>query len=193
MLIRLPHSLPLPLLDACDVKARADFFAIASRYMRLRRSGRQFVGLCPFHSERHPSFYVHPEKKIFYCFGCGAGGDLFDFVMRVENCDFLAGLRIVAEFSFGGSPRERAPEGRERFRAGVGAAPGPAKQGGVHRWANAPRPFALAGSWPSLDCAAEATAEAERGEGVFFTCTQRISPQQKDATGCGLSRSEAAR
>ena len=68
-------------LDARDVKSRADFLPIASLYTLLRRADRQFVGLCPLHRERHPSFYVHPEKKVFFCFGCGAGGDLFDFVM----------------------------------------------------------------------------------------------------------------
>jgi hypothetical protein len=92
-------SLPLPSLDARGVKSRADFFALASLYTRLRRAGQQFVGLCPFHSERHPSFYIHPEKKSFYCFGCGAGGDVFDFVMRIEHCDFSRAMRLVADFS----------------------------------------------------------------------------------------------
>jgi CHC2 zinc finger len=173
-----------PALDAREVKAGADFFAIASRYMRLRRSGRQFVGLCPFHSERHPSFYIHPEKKIFYCFGCGTGGDLFDFVMRVEGCDFLAALRIVAEFSSGvaaASGLRSSP----RLGSGVGASPGLAKQGGVHRWDNAPRPFAVAGSWPSLECAVEAAAEVERGEvgpgRAVFSTTQRITSSRDGA------------
>lgn len=115
-------------LDARDVKSLADFVAIVSRYTRLRRSGRQYRGLCPFHCERHASLYVHPEKKIFYCFGCGAGGDLFDFIIRAEGCDFSRALRIVAGFS-SGLVREREPRSGERFRAGVGASPGPAKQG----------------------------------------------------------------
>jgi len=164
--------IPSPLV-AREVKWQAEFVSIASRYTSLRRSGRQYVGLCPFHTERHPSFYVHPEKKIFYCFGCGAGGDLFDFVMRVEGCDFLAALRVVAELSAGGSTRERAREARECFRAGVGAAPAPAKQAYVHSWKRDPTPRLLhpsLGSWPSLDCAAEAAAEAERGGAGSFTC-----------------------
>jgi hypothetical protein len=105
--------IPAALL-ASDVKAR---------YTSLRRTGRQYLGLCPLHSERHPSFYIHPDKKIFYCFGCGFGGDIFDFVQRAEDCDFLEALRIVAEFHSWGSPRERAREARERFRAGEGAKP----------------------------------------------------------------------
>jgi len=108
---------------AHEVKSRADFFAIASRYMRLRRAGWQFVGLCPFHSERHPSCYVHPEKKIFYCFGCNRGGDVFDFVMLAESCKFLEALRIVTDFS-SGVASESEPRSGERIRASVGASPG---------------------------------------------------------------------
>ena len=111
----------LPPLDAREVKARADFVGIVSRYTRLRRVGRQWGGLCPVHSERHPSFYVHLEKKVFYCFGCGAGGDVFDFVMWVERCDFLRALEIVA--SSPGVARESEPQSGSRVRAGVGAKP----------------------------------------------------------------------
>ena len=84
------------LLDARDLKARVDLAAFVGQFTKLRRSGRQLIGLCPLHSERHPSFFVHPEKQVFKCFGCGAGGDVYAFVMRVEGCDFLDALRIVA-------------------------------------------------------------------------------------------------
>lgn len=97
------------LLDAREVKARADFLAIVSRYTKPRRSGRQYLALCFFHSERDPSLYVDPERKLFRCFGCGLGGDLFAFVMRAEGCNFPRAVQIVAEFSSGvahsGSPR----------------------------------------------------------------------------------------
>jgi hypothetical protein len=99
--------------DAREVKRAADFVAIVSRYTRLRPSGRQFVGICPFHDERHPSFYVHPEKKLWFCFGCGRGGDVFKFVMCAECCGFSAALRIIS--AFGGSARQRAHEVRECF------------------------------------------------------------------------------
>jgi|GEM_PF-6297235 len=82
-------------VSARTVKADADFLAIVSRYTRLRRSGRQFVGLCPFHSETHPSFFVDHVKKIYFCHGCQAGGDVFDFIMRAENCGFSESLQIV--------------------------------------------------------------------------------------------------
>jgi hypothetical protein len=123
--------LPSPTtLDVRELKAQADFLAIASRYTRLRHTGRQYVGLCPFHSERHPSFYVEQARKIWKCFGCGAGGDLFAFIMLVENCDFVKALRMVAELS--GVASESGPRSGPRFRASVGASPGPAKQGTLH-------------------------------------------------------------
>ncbi len=103
-----PHKLlsgqrQMQSVEARRVKQRCDFFAIASRYTRLRRAGRQYVALCPFHSERHPSFYVELSRKVFYCFGCGVGGDVFDFIMRAERCDFSRALELVEKFSNGGS------------------------------------------------------------------------------------------
>lgn len=155
-------------IDAREVKARADMLAVVGRYTRLKYKGREWVGLCPLHSERHPSFYVHPEKKVFYCFGCGVGGDLFDFVMRAEGCDFLdAALRIVADFSSGVGPLSEL-RSSERFQRPVGASPGPAQRGTLHSWKPEPKPCAIPGacSWPSLECAAEAAAEL-RGGGSF--------------------------
>jgi predicted RNA-binding Zn-ribbon protein involved in translation (DUF1610 family) len=88
--------LPSPVrLDAEKIKQNADFLSIVSRYTRLRKAGRQYVGLCPFHSERHPSFYVEPVRKLWNCFGCGLGGDVLSFVMRVEGCNFVSALRFL--------------------------------------------------------------------------------------------------
>lgn len=82
--------------DARDIKQALDLVAVAGRYTRLRRAGRQFVGLCPVHQERHPSFYV--DSLRWYCFGCGRGGDVFAFLMAVEGCDFPMALRIAGTF-----------------------------------------------------------------------------------------------
>ena len=109
------------------VKQRTDMLAVAGRYTRMRRSGRQFVGLCPFHKERHASFFVHPQKRVFHCFGCGAGGDVFALVMRAEYCGFSTALKIVQGFSFGVA-RGSEPRSGERFGARVGASPQPAKR-----------------------------------------------------------------
>lgn len=100
-------NLPSPSgFDARKVKRYADIFSIVSRYTRLRKAGRQFVGLCPFHSERNPSFLIEPERKIFHCFGCGCGGDVFAFIMRIEGCDLPSALRIAIEITAGSTGSE---------------------------------------------------------------------------------------
>src|SRR5437660_326897 len=69
---------------------------ISRRGVKLVRRGREFVGLCPFHSEKTPSFYVVEDKRFFHCFGCGAHGDAFGFVMRADNYDFSAAVEKLA-------------------------------------------------------------------------------------------------
>ena len=117
---------------ARDLRARVDLAEFVSQFTRLRRAGGQLVGLCPIHSERHPSFYLHPQKQVFYCFGCGTGGDLFAFVMRTMGCDFCHALQIVAEFSERVA-HDSEPRGGSRFGVGVGARPlSPARRGALH-------------------------------------------------------------
>ena len=65
-----------------DIKNAADIVAVISEVVHLKKTGRNFVGLCPFHSEKTPSFTVSPEKQIYHCFGCGEGGDVFSFFPR---------------------------------------------------------------------------------------------------------------
>jgi hypothetical protein len=96
------------------LKARVNLVSVAEKFTHLRRSGRQLVGLCPLHSERHPSFYVDPVKQCFKCFGCDAGGDVFEFVMRATGCDFHRALETVAEFSSGVVPRGSEMPSHER-------------------------------------------------------------------------------
>jgi DNA primase len=80
-----------------EIKARVDIVELISQYVELRPSGRNFRALCPFHEERTPSFTVSPEKGIFYCFGCGAGGNVFTFVMRMERLTFPEAVAFLAE------------------------------------------------------------------------------------------------
>jgi DNA primase len=80
-----------------EVRAAADIVKIVGDYVKLRKAGANMVGLCPFHQEKTPSFSVHPTKQIFHCFGCGAGGDVFKFVMLIENLTFPEALQRVAE------------------------------------------------------------------------------------------------
>jgi len=96
------------------VKQQADVVRVIGEYVRLKKSGQNFTGLCPFHQEKTPSFAVHPVKQIYHCFGCGAGGDVFKFVMELEKCTFPEAIRTVAE-KCGIAiprPRERSPEER---------------------------------------------------------------------------------
>src|SRR5215470_4923093 len=79
------------------VKQQADIVRVIGEYVRLKKSGQNFTGLCPFHGEKTPSFAVHPVKQIFHCFGCGKGGDVFSFVMEMEKCPFPEAVKIVAE------------------------------------------------------------------------------------------------
>ncbi len=78
------------------VRSAVDVVALVSETVPLKRAGRKFRGLCPFHSEKTPSFYLDDEKGLFYCFGCQTGGDLFKFVMLRENVEFLEAARILA-------------------------------------------------------------------------------------------------
>jgi len=79
-----------------EVRSRADIVEIVGAQVRLRRAGRNFVGLCPFHNEKTPSFSVNAERGFFHCFGCGAGGSVFNFIMRVEGLTFPEAVRSLA-------------------------------------------------------------------------------------------------
>ncbi len=79
-----------------EVRSRADIVEIVGAHVRLRRAGRNFVGLCPFHNEKTPSFSVNAERGFFHCFGCGAGGSVFNFIMRVEGLTFPEAVRSIA-------------------------------------------------------------------------------------------------
>jgi len=96
------------------VKQQADIVRVIGEYVRLKKTGQNFTGLCPFHQEKTPSFSVHPVKQMYYCFGCHEGGDVFKFVMQIDRCEFPEAVRTVAE-KCGipiPRPRERSPEER---------------------------------------------------------------------------------
>jgi DNA primase len=97
------------------VKQQADIVRVVGEYVQLKKAGQNFRGLCPFHSEKTPSFNVHPVRQIYHCFGCGKGGDVFSFVMEMEKCEFPDAVRTVAEKCGIAIPRpkERSPEERK--------------------------------------------------------------------------------
>ena len=80
-----------------EVKKAYDIVEVVSGYVRLKRVGRNFVGLCPFHSEKAPSFVVSPEKQIFKCFGCGVAGDVVTFYTKIKGLTFKEALLELAE------------------------------------------------------------------------------------------------
>jgi DNA primase len=99
---------------ADKVKTQADIVRVIGEYVRLKKSGQNFMGLCPFHSEKSPSFAVHPVRQIYHCFGCGVGGDVFKFVMEVDKCAFPEAVRAVAEKCGIPIPKQRAHSREEQ-------------------------------------------------------------------------------
>lgn len=99
---------------AAEIKQRLDIVTVISEYVQLKKAGRNFKALCPFHTEKTPSFFVFPERQSWRCFGCGVGGDLISFVMRKEGLDFGGALKTMAQRA--GVPlvekKTRADEGR---------------------------------------------------------------------------------
>ncbi|MEJ5253148.1 MAG: DNA primase [Armatimonadota bacterium] len=83
--------------DLDEIRARSDIVEVVSQYVALKRTGKNFKGLCPFHAEKTPSFTVNPSLQRWRCFGCGQYGDVFDFIMRIENVTFLEAARMLAE------------------------------------------------------------------------------------------------
>lgn len=106
------------LLD--DIRSANSIHEVISEYLPLKKHGRNYLGLCPFHAEKTPSFSVNPEKQIFYCFGCGEGGNIFGFIMKQQNMAFPEAVRYLAKK--GGVaipetlPRGRREGSRERER-----------------------------------------------------------------------------
>ncbi len=80
-----------------ELKYNSDIEQVISSYVNLKRRGRNLVGLCPFHSEKTPSFTVYPDSQSFYCFGCGAGGDVITFIKKIENLEYVEALRFLAK------------------------------------------------------------------------------------------------
>lgn len=100
-----------------QVRAAVDIVDVVGEYVQLRKSGRAFLGLCPFHSEKTPSFNVNAERQFFHCFGCGAGGDVFSFLMKLEQLTFPEAVHRLAERAGIAVPQaqeeeEAAPEKR---------------------------------------------------------------------------------
>lgn len=93
-----------------EIRSRNDIVDVISGYVSLKKQGSSYMGLCPFHSEKSPSFSVTPHKQMFYCFGCGEGGNVFTFIMKYENFTFPEAVRFLAERAGMTLPEEELSE-----------------------------------------------------------------------------------
>lgn len=99
-----------------ELVQRSDIVDVVESYVQLRRRGRTHTGLCPFHNEKTPSFVVYPETQSFYCFGCGAGGDVITFIKRINNVDYVEAVKFLAGRAGMPLPEEDDQTGRLRTR-----------------------------------------------------------------------------
>ena len=89
--------MPIPKSFIETLRMSCDIVGIVSSYVKLKRTGRNQTGLCPFHSEKTPSMVVYGDTQSFYCFGCGAGGDVISFIMRIENLGYVEAVKFLAQ------------------------------------------------------------------------------------------------
>ncbi|MFR1787131.1 MAG: CHC2 zinc finger domain-containing protein [Ruthenibacterium lactatiformans] len=90
-----------------ELVQRSDIVDVVQSYVQLRHRGRTHTGLCPFHNEKTPSFVVYPETQSFYCFGCGAGGDVITFIKKINNVDYMKAVKFACRTRRCGSFRRR--------------------------------------------------------------------------------------
>ena len=103
-----------------EVKSRLDLVEVIGGYVTLHRAGRELTGLCPFHAEKTPSFAVNPERQVWFCHGCGKGGDLFHFIQQIERIDFRQALEMLADragVELESGPNADRGAGRKRRRS----------------------------------------------------------------------------
>lgn len=99
-----------------ELTRRTDIVELVGSYVQLKRKGRLYGGLCPFHSEKTPSFYVYPDTQSFYCFGCGAGGDAVTFTKKINSIDYVEAVKLLAQRAGMPEPTEDDKTGRLRSR-----------------------------------------------------------------------------
>ena len=99
-----------------EVRIRNDIVGVVTGYVHLERRGRHMMGLCPFHGEKTPSFSVDPTRQLFYCFGCQKGGNVYHFLMGIENLEFPEALRQLADRAGIQLPESEDAGERERAR-----------------------------------------------------------------------------
>ena len=99
-----------------EVRTRNDVVDLIGNYIKLTKKGSSYFGLCPFHNEKSPSFSVSRDKQMYYCFGCGAGGNVFTFVMEYENYTFVEAVKYLAERAGMKLPEAEVTEAEKQAR-----------------------------------------------------------------------------
>ena len=99
-----------------ELQRRTDITELVGSYVQLKRKGRLLSGLCPFHNEKSPSFYVYPDTQSYYCFGCGAGGDAINFIRKIDNIDYVEAVKVLAARAGMPEPTEDDKTSRMRGR-----------------------------------------------------------------------------
>ena len=107
----------IPAVYIQELVARNDIYDVISRYVSLQRAGRLYKGLCPFHSERSASFMVYPETQSYYCFGCGAAGDVIKFTMEMNSLSYIEAVRYLAQQC--GMPLPDEDDGQAKLKARI--------------------------------------------------------------------------
>ncbi len=102
-----------------ELKMRSDITDVVSSYVSLKRRGRNMIGLCPFHSEKTPSFNIYPENGSFYCFGCGTGGDVITFIMKIENLDYIEAVKFLAMRAGMSMPEDSYDDGVAKLKGRI--------------------------------------------------------------------------
>lgn len=102
-----------------ELKMRNDLTEVVSPYVSLKRRGRNMVGLCPFHGEKTPSFNIYTENGSFYCFGCGVGGDVISFIMKIENLDYVDAVKFLAQRAGMTLPEDSYDDSMSKLRTRV--------------------------------------------------------------------------
>ena len=111
--------MPIPDEFIQDLKSRSDIADVVGSYVRLKKVGRNLVGLCPFHNEKSPSFSVSAENGFFHCFGCGVGGDVITFIKKIENLDYVDAVKFLAQRAGMTVPEDGNSEGLSRIRSRI--------------------------------------------------------------------------
>ena len=111
--------MPLPEQFLQELKIRSNMSDIAADYVTLKKQGRNYVGLCPFHSEKTPSFHVYEDSNSFYCFGCHAGGDVITFIRNIENLDYLEAVKFLADRAGMQVPENTFDDGYARLKGRI--------------------------------------------------------------------------